>query len=60
MRVFERFGDKSATIADLTPTVLYSFAAPSTPNELVEDVRLPDLLILPAAVNHTQNGGCPS
>ena len=36
--VAERFGAKSATVADLSPTVLYALAAPSTPDAVVEEV----------------------
>jgi septal ring factor EnvC (AmiA/AmiB activator) len=37
MRVADRFGE-STTIVDLQPTVLYALAAPSTPDEIVEEV----------------------
>lgn len=37
-RVAERFSAKSETISDLTPTVLYALAAPSTSDEIVEEV----------------------
>lgn len=35
MQVAERFGDKFVTVTDLTATVLYALAAPSTPDEVV-------------------------
>ncbi|MCW5697332.1 MAG: DUF3102 domain-containing protein [Bauldia sp.] len=39
MDVADRFGSvKSETISDLTPTVLYALAAPSTPDEVREEV----------------------
>lgn len=38
MNVASRFGDKTETISDLPATVLYLLAAPSTPEEIVEQV----------------------
>ncbi len=38
MRACERFGDKTATVADLGPSVLYALAAPSTDDAVVEEV----------------------
>ena len=38
MRVAIRFGDKSAIIADLSPTVLYLLAAPSTPDAAIDEI----------------------
>jgi septal ring factor EnvC (AmiA/AmiB activator) len=38
IHVAERFGGKSLTISDISPKVLYLLAAPSTPDEVVEDV----------------------
>lgn len=37
-RVAERFGDQSVTMTAIQPTVLYALAAPSTPDDLVEEV----------------------
>ena len=37
MRVADRFPGKSETVSDLTATVLYALAAPSTPDEVVAD-----------------------
>jgi len=39
MRVAARFGDKSEIIADLSVTILYELAAPSTPETVVEQVE---------------------
>lgn len=39
MRVAARFGDKSEIIADLSVTILYELAAPSTPDTVVEQVE---------------------
>ncbi|MBF0437211.1 MAG: DUF3102 domain-containing protein [Magnetococcales bacterium] len=36
MTVAERFGSKSATVADFTPKVLYLLASPSTPEDVVD------------------------
>ncbi|MEY9782287.1 hypothetical protein [Sinorhizobium fredii] len=36
--VATRFGDKTAIVADLQPTVVYALAAPSTPDDVVEEV----------------------
>ena len=38
MQVARRFGDKSAIIADLAPTILYELAAPSTHDDVIERV----------------------
>jgi DNA repair exonuclease SbcCD ATPase subunit len=38
MNVTERFGGKSEIISDFKPTLLYLLAAPSTPDEVVEQV----------------------
>lgn len=38
MAVARRFGDKTLIISDFNPTVLYQLAAPSTPDEVVEQV----------------------
>jgi hypothetical protein len=38
MHVAQRFGGKSNTVLDLQPSVLYALAAPSTPDEVVEEV----------------------
>jgi len=38
MQVADRFGGKSAIIADLKPTILYALAAPSTPESVVLDI----------------------
>lgn len=37
-RVAERFGSKSVTVTDFQPSALYALSAPSTPDELVEEV----------------------
>lgn len=39
MNVAQRFPAKSATMADITATVLYELAAPSTPDEVVAQVE---------------------
>jgi hypothetical protein len=39
MRVADRFGSKSATVADLPAAALYELAAPSTPDAVVEEVN---------------------
>lgn len=36
--VAEKFGTKSATVADLTASVLYALSSPSTPDEVVSEV----------------------
>lgn len=36
MQVHERFGGKSAIIADFKPTILYALSAPSTPESVIE------------------------
>lgn len=36
MNVTKRFGDKSAIIADLKPTILYALSAPSTPDSVID------------------------
>lgn len=36
MQVHERFGGKSAIIADLKPTILYALSAPSTPDSVID------------------------
>lgn len=36
MRVHERFGGKSAIIADFKPTILYALSAPSTPESVID------------------------
>ena len=38
MQVADRFASKSETVSDLTPTILYALAAPSTPEPVVDEV----------------------
>ena len=38
MRVAERFGDKFVNITNISATVLYALAAPSTPDAVIERV----------------------
>jgi hypothetical protein len=38
MRVAEQFGEKIVSVTNLTPTVLYALAAPSTPEEVRDNV----------------------
>jgi DNA repair exonuclease SbcCD ATPase subunit len=43
MAVATRFSNKSEIISDLSPTILYELAAPSTPDEVIQEVLSGDL-----------------
>jgi hypothetical protein len=38
VNVADKFGNKSTTVGDLPPSILYALAAPSTPDEVREEV----------------------
>ena len=56
MNVASRFGDKTETVSDLPATVLYLLAAPSTPDEIVDQVVSGEIPATKASIKEAMSG----